>query len=58
MILGEIIVHIVGLPLHVKAFTIPDNGDFVILLNSNLTYETQQLAYVHELEHIYGGDLH
>lgn len=54
--MGDIIVRLLSLPNKVRAFTIPDNGDYVILLNSNLTAEMQKESYEHELNHIMNGD--
>ena len=35
-----------------KACVVMKNGDFIILVNSNLCQETQEKAFSHELEHI------
>ena len=56
--MGEHIVHYIKLPLTVRAFTTIDcDGNFVIAINSALTYEMQLMAYEHELMHICNGDL-
>lgn len=54
--MGDIIVRMVTLPLKVKAFTIPDNGDYVILINASLNQEQQVIAYEHEINHIMNDD--
>jgi len=53
--LADIIVKMVALPLRVRAYTIPDNGDYVILINFKLNNELQQEGYDHEMNHIMNG---
>ena len=49
----EIIIHKLPLPTKVRAMTIPDsNGDFTVILNSNLSDPIQRGALAHELRHI------
>lgn len=53
----ELIVRAIPLPIHVRAFTIPDGeGDYNIYLNSNLTDEQQKKSLRHEKLHIVNGD--
>ncbi|MFP3155816.1 hypothetical protein LQZ18_15580 [Lachnospiraceae bacterium ZAX-1] len=48
---------IINLPTSVSAYTLPRNGEsYTIVINANLTYERQLIAYQHELEHILNED--
>lgn len=51
--MGYTFIHMLPLPTKVHALTIPDeNGDFTIVVNSNLDDLMQRRALEHELSHI------
>lgn len=51
-------VKMVSLSGRVKGFSTKGvDGDYVIFINQNLSYEQQRNALQHELEHIKNGDL-
>ena len=51
-------VKMVSLSGRVKGFSTRGiDGDYVIFINQNLSYEQQRNALKHELEHIKNGDL-
>ena len=51
-------VKLVSLSGRVKGFSTKGvDGDYVIFINQNLSYEQQRKAFEHELEHIRNGDL-
>ena len=53
----EIIVRKIPLPVHVRAFTMPDpQGDYNIYINSALSEEQQRRSLLHELRHIRRDD--
>ena len=55
----EIIVRKIPLPLHVRAFTMPDaQGDYNVYINSVLSEEQQEASLRHELRHIRRDDFY
>ena len=55
----EIIVRMMALPPHVRAFTMPDaQGDYNIYINSALSSEQQKKSLLHELRHIQRDDFY
>lgn len=55
----EIIVRIIPLPLHVRAFTMPDpQGDYNVYINCALSEEQQLRSLQHELTHIRRDDFY
>ena len=45
------------LPNHIKGFTVAsDDNYYTIVLNENLTHETNLETYYHELYHIHNND--
>ena len=53
----EIVVRLVPLPAHVRAFTLPDaQGDYNIYINEALTVEQRLRSLAHEKRHIERGD--
>ena len=51
-------IQMVSLSGRVKGFTTTGvDGDYIIFINQNLSYEQQRNALRHELEHIKNGDL-
>jgi len=51
--MGDFVIHLLPLPTKVRALTIPDeNGDYTIIVNSNLNDELKQKALAHEINHI------
>lgn len=51
-------VKMVSLSGRVKGFSTKGiDGDYIIFINQNLSYEQQKAAFEHELEHIRNGDL-
>lgn len=51
--MGYTFIHMLPLPTKVHALTIPDeNGDFTIIVNSNLDDLMQRKALEHELNHV------
>lgn len=51
--MGHVFLYSVPLPLTVKGITLPDNdGNFTILINSDLSPEAQKKALKHELRHV------
>lgn len=51
--MDDIFIHELDLPPSVRASTIPDeNGDFTILINSNLCVEAKKTVIEHEMTHI------
>ena len=53
------IVRTVPLPTTIKGMTVPsDDGAYNIYINSNYTYECQQIALYHELKHIVYNDMY
>lgn len=53
----QIYTQLAPLPVTIKAFVeqLPD-GNYVIVINSKLNQEQQELAYLHELGHIMRSD--
>ena len=55
----EVIIRLMPLPVHVRAFTIPDEqGDYNVYINVLLSREQQARSYRHELRHIERGDFY
>ena len=55
----EIIVRMVALPPHIRAFTLPDaQGDYNVYLNSCLSVEQRRISFMHELRHIFSDDFY
>ena len=55
----EIIVRMVPLPPHVRAFTMPDaQGDYNIYINTALSEAQQKRSLLHELRHIQNDDFY
>ena len=55
----EIIIRLMPLPVHVRAFTLPDaQGDYNVYINVRLSSEQQKRSYRHELRHIARGDFY
>lgn len=53
----DIIIRLMPLPVHVRAFTMPDEqGDYNVYINALLSAEQQVRSYQHELRHIRRGD--
>ena len=53
----EIIVRMVALPPHIRAFTLPDaQGDYNVYINETMTYEQRLRSFAHEKHHIDNGD--
>lgn len=51
--MGDVFFHELSLPMTVRAATIPDcNGDFTVIINSNLNPEAKKSAIAHEMCHI------
>lgn len=51
--MNEIYVRTLPLPVHVKAFTVPDaQGDYNVYINAALSAEQQQKSLRHERTHI------
>lgn len=48
--------YVTQLPPRIKAFTVRKNDCYTIFINDNLSWETKQKAYKHEIEHIKNGD--
>lgn len=49
---------IMPLPNRIMGFvTGIDNGDYCIVLNANHSREANELAYWHEMKHIFNGDV-
>ena len=50
-------IRLIPLPVHIRAFTIPDaQGDYNIYINENMTYEQRMRSFFHEKRHIDNGD--
>ena len=57
--MNRVIVRLMQLPYHVNAFTMMDeNDDYNIYINTRLTAEKRDKAYMHELRHIKRKDFH
>ena len=55
----EIIIRLLPLPVHVRAFTMPDEqGDYNIYVNVLLSREQQNRSLRHELRHISRDDFY
>ena len=55
--MNEVYVRLLSLPLHVRAFTVPDpQGDYNVYVNSRLTLAQMKKSVAHELRHIARGD--
>ena len=55
----EIIIRLMPLPAHVRAFTMPDaQGDYNVYINVLLSREQQDRSFQHELRHIRRGDFY
>ena len=55
--MNEVYVRLLPLPLHVRAFTVPDaQGDYNVYVNSRLTFAQRRKSLSHELCHIRRGD--
>ena len=55
----EIIIRLIPLPVHVRAFTLPDaQGDYNVYINVLLSREQQARSFQHELRHIRRGDFY
>ena len=53
----DVIVRFVPLPVHVRAFTIPDaQGDYNVYINEQMTGEQQKRSLAHEKHHIDNDD--
>ena len=53
----DIIIRLMPLPVHVRAFTMADEqGDYNVYINALLSAEQQARSYQHELRHIRRGD--
>lgn len=51
-------VKLVSLSGRVKGFSTKGvDGDYIIFINQNLSYEQQRIAFEHEMKHIMNGDL-
>ena len=56
---GAIVIRYMDMPHVHSAFTSQDNdGNYNIYINSRLSFEMQQAAYLHELKHINKDDFH
>lgn len=57
--LKEIIIRAIPMPIHIRAFTIPDaQGDYNVYLNSKLGEEQQKKSFAHEKRHIENDDFY
>lgn len=57
--MDEIITRIVDLPLGIKGATVKDeNDDYNIYINALYSYDIQEIAYWHEIDHILKGHFH
>lgn len=55
--MNEIYVRTLPLPVHIKAFTLPDaQGDYNVYINAALSAEQQQKSLRHERTHIEKDD--
>ena len=55
----DIIIRLIPLPVHVRAFTMPDaQGDYNVYINVLLSTEQQNISLQHELRHIRRGDFY
>ena len=55
----EIIIRLMPLPMHVRAFTMPDEqGDYNVYVNAMLSPEQQRRSLQHELGHIRRDDFY
>ena len=55
----EIVVRMVALPPHVRAFTMLDaQGDYNVYINEAMTYEQRVRSFAHEKRHIDNGDFY
>ena len=55
--MGEIVVRLMALPAHVRAFTMLDaQGDYNVYINDRMTYEQRLRSFAHEKRHIDNGD--
>ena len=55
----EIIIRLMPLPPHVRAFTMPDEqGDYNVYVNAVLSGEQQRRSLQHELRHIRRDDFY
>ena len=53
----EIVVRLMPLPMHVRAFTIMDaQGDYNIYINDAMSAEQRRRSFAHEKQHIENGD--
>ena len=55
--MNEIVVRMMRLPQHVRAFTVPDaQGDYNVYINEDMSYEQRLRSFAHEKRHIENGD--
>ena len=55
--MGEIVVRLMALPAHVRAFTMLDaQGDYNVYINEVMSYEQRLRSFAHEMRHIENGD--
>ena len=55
--MDNVFCYLVDMPCTVNGVTVPnDDGSYTVLINCNLNYEQQVMAYDHEISHIKNGD--
>ena len=53
----EIVVRLMRLPSHVRAFTVLDpQGDYNVYINEDMSYEQRLRSFAHEKRHIENDD--
>lgn len=55
--MNDIVVRLMPLPLHVRAFTVMDaQGDYNVYINESMSFEQRRRSFAHEKRHIERDD--